>query len=80
MEKVMKYSCPTKYDMAPYSTMWRAHKDNDECDVFIQVSEIIQEPTWINIGTFLEKSFEEQLENENFIDDCLKRYKKNVRL
>jgi hypothetical protein len=75
MEQVMKYSSPTKFDKAPYSTIWR-NKFDDHCDAFIQVSEILDEPNWINMGTFLEKAFKEQLESEYFIEECLIKYKK----
>jgi len=66
---------PTRYDKAPYRQI-DCVKDEDgageEC--YIQLSDDEENPQWEIIGEFLHKVFKHKLSDEQFIDDCIKRY------
>jgi|SRR5579885_1274724 len=72
-----RYCSPTKYDCAPYGAVWVAKVDDNIIDVFVQVSEDASIPHWIKAGVFLEKAFENFFMREDFMEECLRLYKKN---
>jgi len=76
-EKVhcLKYTVPTKFDMAEYGQIWVKSNDNGEVDVFIQASKN-DCPHWITMGQLLERAFSEKLCDPEFIKECLEIYNK----
>lgn len=74
-EKVhaLKYTVPTRYDMAPYGQIWVKANDSNVVDVFIQASKN-DSPNWISMGQLLERAFSEKLSDPEFINECLEIY------
>lgn len=76
--QMIRYSHPTKYDLAPYGTMWRAIGDEGRFELYIQVSDDQDNPTWVSIPAFFEKVFIDFTQDPKFMDECLILYKENV--
>jgi len=74
---VIKYSAPTKFCYEPYGQVWKQLHDNEEYSLYVQVSESQEDPCWITMGQFLEKSFHDSLSDEKFIQNCLSVFKEN---
>ncbi len=74
-EKVhaLKYTVPTRWDIAPYGQIWIKANDSDHLDVFIQAGKN-DSPNWITIGQLLERAFSEKLSDPDFIHECLEIY------
>lgn len=73
---VIRYSAPSKFCLLPYGHIWKQMHDNDEFSLFVQTSPKEDEPQWVTMGSFLEKSFASQLLQESFIADCLPLFHK----
>lgn len=74
---IEKYTTPTSFDSAEYGTRWRVlGHDEQDCQIYIQVSKEINNPKWCKIGSFLEKSFEDYMLHEKFIESCLLLFNK----
>jgi hypothetical protein len=68
---ISKYVTPTKYDKAPLKCIWKVI---DQEQSYIQVSEDQENPQWIEIGSFLQKSFGNFMNNKNFVDECFRAF------
>jgi hypothetical protein len=68
---ISKYVAPTKYDHAPAKTIWKVI---DQSENYIQVSEDENNPQWEYLGTFLEKSLGNLINNKQFIDECYRSF------
>lgn len=74
-EVLVRYSSPTKYDLAPYGTICQVLGDNAVQEALhIQVGHG-ETSTWITMGEFLEKVFKDKLLDASFIQECLQSYK-----
>jgi len=71
---LVKYSTPTKWDKAPYATIWRVKNDDSDL-IFIQMSEDSDNPNWVPIADIMIKSFERFYHDSNFINECIELYK-----
>jgi len=68
-----KFRTPTRYDLEPYGTIWQV-KIDDMHDSWIQVSKEMENPNWIRLGPFFEKTFDCMLDDETFVKECLNLY------
>jgi len=71
---IKKYFTPTRYSYAPFGTIYKVLKDDDNYEIYIQVSPNENLPRWEKFGIILEKALEEFIDNEEFIKDCLRLY------
>lgn len=70
---VEKYSPPTRLDKENYGTIWAHITDEGERELYIQVNQDKEAyPTWIKYGDFLVTAFKTHLDDELFIERCLK--------
>lgn len=73
--ELIKYSVPTKLDTAPFGTIWKALIGDTGKETYIQLSIDVESPRWEKLGFLLEKAFEDQLQDEKFMNEILKRFK-----
>ena len=73
MEYLVRYSIPSRLEPAPFGTIWKAVGDNDNHELYIQVSKD-DNPQWLKVRSLLEKAFDNFLANESFIEACLALY------
>ena len=71
----VKYSVPNKFMKAPYGTICKVIRDNDELELYIQTSPEEATPIWEKLGHLFEKAFNDFLDKDDFIEDCLRLYK-----
>lgn len=78
MEKefVIRYTIPTKLDVAPYGTICKVVLDNNQSDLFIQLG--ATEASWRRVGNFLESVFEDFLHDDGFVEECLRLFNKKA--
>jgi hypothetical protein len=72
--RLIRYSAPTRFDLAEYGTRWNQHLD-DAQELWIQTSRDESNPLWMKMGNFLELVFAKELETEKFLKECLEKYK-----
>ena len=72
---IERYTIPTRYDLAPFGTIYR----NGE-DYFIQLSKDPESSYWITLGVFLEKVLGGSSMTDEFLQECLKLYENKVEL
>ena len=73
MEQPVRYCAPTKYDLAPYKTVAKVHKDNGY-DFYIQLSHNQEDPKWERMGNMLEIAFSSEFDRSDFIDEAMVWY------
>jgi len=72
-----KYSAPTKWDKAPYATIWKiSHEDGD--DIRIQISRDIDNPVWVALPEVLVKAFHRFYSDPSFVDECISMYEDSL--
>lgn len=66
---------PTRYDKAPYRQIVRV-KDEEGCgeEFYIQLSDDEENPYWELLGELFVKAFKSKLDDDEFIDECIKKY------
>lgn len=70
---IERYSNPTRYDLAPYGSIYK-HDDK----LFIQISKDPESSEWLPLGEFFEKIYTSSL-NDDFLKECLNTYEsKNI--
>ena len=74
METLVKYSVPTKLDIAPFGTTWTALIGDIGKETYIQLSTDIESPRWEKLGYLLEKAFEDRLNDEKFMNEILEKF------
>lgn len=75
VEKLIRYCPPTKLDPAPFGTIYHVIGDEAVAEQeYIQVSDKESYPHWERIGDFLEEVFHESLNDQGFINECLRTY------
>lgn len=76
----IKYAPPTKYTIAPKGTVTSNPNDSEQLEYWIQVSADSQHPEWLRLGTFLERIFIEQIDDQFLVDNLLHFYEKPAAL
>ena len=71
---LIKYSSPTKWDKAPYATIWRIEEKHADV-IFIQMSEDGENPQWVPMAEIMVKAFDRFYHDTNFINECIELYK-----
>lgn len=72
---MIKYSCPTRYDIAPFGEICVVKGDNNQDTLYIQTAQEGEPALWLRMGEFLEKVFEQSLMDPEFIKDCLIKFR-----
>lgn len=80
LEPHIRYTPPTRYDKAPYGSLCKVMKDNDESTLYIQINEEEDQAEWMQISDFLEKVFSNHILNNGFINACLVHLKYNLEI
>lgn len=73
MKPITRICPPSRYDRAPHGTLCYVNGEN-KIDGYIQMSNDDEHPQWMPIGEFLWAVFREDLQNTEFIDECLHHY------
>jgi len=55
-----KWSVPTRFDLAPYKTIWCNGNTGESCDLYVQMSQSGQ-MDWQRVGSVLERYFKDRL-------------------
>lgn len=74
MSIVDKYAAPNRLVSAPLATICRVFLDSGDSRLYIQLSPDENMPLWTPLGQFFEDTFEHFVDQEEFIQDCLKIY------
>ena len=81
MDKLVRYCPPTKLDIAPFGTIYHVIVDGDlPAHRYIQTSQDETIPQWERMGVFLEKVYEESLDDDQFINECLRLFIDNKKM
>jgi hypothetical protein len=75
---LIKYTPPSKYEIAPYGTTWQVEKSDKPLDYYIQISKDEQNPCWLPMGDFLVLVNQKHILEEKFINECLSKLSTNV--
>ncbi len=65
---------PTRYDNAPYRTIYKVKGECDVVHEYIQLNDDETNPQWVSVGDFLYRAFSNKLSNQEFLDECIKNY------
>lgn len=71
MNEVVRYSMPSKYDVAKFGTICKVMGDNESFELFIQLG-APEGSDWKPINYLLEKTFDPFITNPDFISLCLR--------
>jgi hypothetical protein len=72
MDNIKKFSPPTKFDQAPLGTIWESEQNESGVEIWVQLSEVPEEPKWERLGSFLERAFAHLCGvNKAFVLDCI---------
>lgn len=75
---LVKYHNPTRYDHAPYGTLWHVINDalgTDIVDRFIQTSHDEHDPAWHTLAHVLMVAFKDDIDSDDSIlEKCLVRF------
>lgn len=69
-----KYAAPNAFVSAPQGTICRVFDDSGDTQLYIQLGKEEQIPRWATLGQFFEVAFENFVDNDEFIQDCMKIY------
>lgn len=72
--QIEKFSVPTKFDMAPYGTVWKSLGDGENYELWIQACRDQFDPQWIKMGSFLERVYKDKFTDEKWLNEILKLY------
>jgi len=59
---------------SPYGAIVKVFTDNKDIEVYIQINKDESKPNWARLGEFLEKIFDPNLSDPEFIKNCLNLY------
>lgn len=84
---IIRHTKPTRFDEAPFGTVCQISGDENQCEIFVQMSKT-NIPQWEPIGFLLECAFVEKLNDMDFIEELFnlidpieeKSYKKLISL
>lgn len=68
---LVKYTTPTKYDIAPYATAWVISLDGLKDRLWLQTSQDMDRMDWVEMPELLGCVFEQFYSNKHFIEECL---------
>jgi len=71
MEQLVRYSIPTRYDVAPRCTICKVMGDDQSYRLYVQISEATDAATWLPMGELLEKAFDSYTQDHEFINACV---------
>ncbi len=74
MEPLVRYTVPTKYDLAPYGTVCVVKGDANE-HLFIQL-DTGEYSNWVTMGDFLVSIFNHEIRDTATVEMWLRLYKK----
>lgn len=77
-EVIIKYVKPSKLDKEPQATICKVMNNQHDSELYIQISDDIDHPTWEKLGIFLEKSLIDLVGNRDFIDQCMRLHEYNA--
>jgi len=69
--ELIRYSPPSRYDVAPYGFVVKVMRDDELSSLWIQTSHDVEHPTWKTMGEFLEGIFLPHLTDPIFIHALL---------
>lgn len=74
MEKdiTVRYTVPNKLDIAPYGTIYKVMLEDDKGEYYIQLG--ASDSSWMRMSNFLEFVFSDYLNDEGFVDECLRLF------
>jgi hypothetical protein len=67
---LVRHTHPTKFEVAPYGTIWKEIDDENKNVLFIQLGKD-GGVNWVKMGDFLEGIFEGLMGEEEFIEGCM---------
>jgi len=71
---LVKFAAPTKFDLAPYLSLWQKRNDDGSVKYFVQTSQDDTKPLWEEVGMLLEEACEYYLLNDDcFMEDMIKQ-------
>ena len=74
LENNIRFAPPSKFVKSPYGTIVKVFTNNDDIEIYIQLSREITKPVWSRLGDFLESLLNKHLANTAFIKTCLNLY------
>ena len=80
MPSIVRYTPPTRYDVAEYGTIRRVMESDKPLDLYVQISKDIESPIWNKMGDFLEKVFRVESQDEEFVKKGLLKIEQEERL
>lgn len=73
-EPIVRYTMPTKYDVAKFGTICKVVGDNGSCELIVQLGGDEAISNWKPIGYLLEQCFHSFLNDPVFVSCCLHLY------
>jgi hypothetical protein len=71
MPVIIRYTPPTRYDIAEYGARCKVMESEKPIDLYVQISKDEQSPNWKRMGDFLELAFAKEIHEDDFINQCL---------
>ena len=71
MEPLVRYSVPTRYDLAPRCTICKVMGDGPSYKLYVQIGEVSDAATWISMGDLLEQTLKDLILDQDFVNDCV---------
>lgn len=68
---MIRHSAPSKYDQSEIGTVCRVNLDDDEFELYLQMSLNSDIPNWVNLGKFTSKDSDNQI--ATLIDSTLNK-------
>lgn len=69
-EIVIRYTAPGRYDVAPYGTICKVIGDGDSSELFVQLSEDLDAPSWMTMAKMFEGVFSRFIDKQDFVSRC----------
>lgn len=74
IETKERFTIPNKYVIELFGSIVKVIGENNNYDLWIQLSKDVGSPDWKKVEFLLEKVFNDLLNNSDFIEECLKIY------
>jgi hypothetical protein len=71
----LRYTIPSKYDLAPFGTRCNIMIDDNQIQQYIQITQTPDTAEWIRLGNFFEMIFAELSNDPEFIQSCTNFYR-----
>lgn len=89
MAIIVDFCVPSKFKKSPYGTILKiprdkpitqknepgSPQDDEKFDQYIQVSPDEENPSWMNLGVFLEEALDKPLNDESYVSSLLELYR-----